>query len=75
MAISIFSMWFFRVMLAYFLAQETVSVFGIWSFSGVGLGILGVWIAMTVDWVFRAALFAWRYLSGKWLTKYKHQTT
>ncbi|MBQ9759814.1 MAG: MATE family efflux transporter [Clostridia bacterium] len=73
MVVSICSMWIFRVALAYGLAQSTVSIFGLWSIRGMGLGIMGVWIAMTVDWVFRAVLFLWRYLSGKWLTKYKKQ--
>lgn len=73
MAVSIFSMWFFRVALAYVLAQDVVSVLGLWSFRGFGLGIMGVWIAMTIDWVFRTVLFAWRYWSGKWLTKYKKE--
>ena len=55
-----------KVMKYTFLAR----VFG-FTFAGLGMGPLGVWVAMTVDWVFRAILFAWRYLSGKWLTKYK----
>jgi len=69
--VSAFSMWAFRVSLSYVLAQETVNVFGLFTFPGMGLGVLGVWVAMTVDWLFRAILFAYRHLSGKWLTKYK----
>jgi putative MATE family efflux protein len=69
--ISALSMWIFRVGTSYFLALESVNVFGLFSIKGFGLGVLGVWIAMTLDWVFRAILFAWRHLSGRWLTKYR----
>ena len=68
--ISALSMWLFRVGTCYVLALESVTVFGI-TVPGFGLGVLGVWVAMTLDWLFRAILFAFRYLSGKWLTKYK----
>mgnify|MGYP000090285812 CR=1 FL=1 len=37
---------------------------------GLGLGVIGVWIAMTMDWVVRAFLFTNRIRTGKWL-KYK----
>lgn len=69
MVISTFSMWFFRVASAYVLALETVSVFGLFSFPGFGLGLMGVWYAMTLDWLFRVALFLWRFLSERWLSK------
>ena len=69
MVVSTFSMWVFRVALAYLMAQETVSLFGFLSFRGFGWGIMGVWIAMTVDWLFRFVLFLTRLLSGKWLSK------
>lgn len=36
-----------------------------------GMGAVGVWIAMTSDWVFRTGFFVPRVLSGKWKTKYK----
>jgi Na+-driven multidrug efflux pump len=68
--ISPLSIWVFRVALGYVLALETVSVFGLFSFAGVGMGVMGVWVAMTVDWVARTALFLWRFLSEKWLAKY-----
>ncbi|MBQ8432510.1 MAG: MATE family efflux transporter [Clostridia bacterium] len=71
MKISIFSMWVFRVALAYVMAQETVSLFGILSFPGLGMGIMGVRVAVSVDWLFRAILFLWRVISGRWLTKYR----
>ncbi|MBE6610083.1 MAG: MATE family efflux transporter [Ruminococcaceae bacterium] len=68
--ISAFSMWAFRVGTCYILALESINLFGI-TVPGFGLGVLGVWVAMTLDWLFRAILFAFRYLTGKWLTKYK----
>lgn len=55
MTISIVSMTIFRVMLSFILA------------SGLGLGVLGVWIAMVVDWAFRGTMFVWRFFSGRWL--------
>lgn len=69
MVVAIFSMWVFRVALAYCLALETVSVFGLFTFPGTGLGLMGVWYAMTIDWIFRVVLFLWRLLSGRWLSK------
>ena len=69
MVVSTFSMWFFRVAAAYVLALETVSVFGLFSFPGMGLGLMGVWYAMTADWIFRVILFLWRFISGRWLRK------
>ena len=68
-------MWAFRVGTSYFLALESVSIFGWFTFNGLALGVLGVWIAMTIDWVFRAAVFTWRHLSGRWLMKYKDMKT
>ncbi len=68
--VSLFSMWVFRVVLAYVFAFKNIPLFGT-SMPGLGLGIFGVWFAMSVDWVFRTILFAYRYISGKWLTKYK----
>lgn len=72
MVVSVISMWAFRVAFAYVLAQDVVSLFGgVISFDGAGLGVMGVWVAMTIDWVFRLILFLWRFLSGRWLTKYR----
>lgn len=70
MFVSIFSMWVFRVAAAYVLALESISVFGLFSIPGMGLGLMGVWYAMTIDWVFRTALFLWRLISGRWLNKH-----
>ena len=54
MVIAIISMWVWRIGLSYILAK----VFG--------LGVIGVWIAMSVDWLFRSICFLVRFLSGKW---------
>jgi len=66
LVISVFSMWVFRVALSYVFALPSVTVFGL-TIPGLGMGPIGIWIAMMVDWIFRAVLFVWRYLSGKWL--------
>ena len=55
MIVSASSMWIFRIVLAYVLGRF------------FGLGIMGIWIAMTVDWLVRAIFFTTRLLSGKWL--------
>ena len=31
-----------------------------------GLGVLGVWLGLFVDWVVKGLVFLLRYLSGKW---------
>ncbi len=59
MFISVFSMWTFRVGFSYILVL------------GFELSVLGVWLAMFIDWIFRTAFFVIRFASGKWLTKYK----
>lgn len=55
MGVSVFSMWVFRVASSYLFAGT------------LGLGVLGVWIGMYVDWVFRSLLFIVRYRHGRWL--------
>ena len=57
MEVSVFSMWVFRVASSYFFAGT------------MGLGVLGVWIGMYVDWGFRTLLFVIRYRRGRWLEK------
>jgi Na+-driven multidrug efflux pump len=37
----------------------------------MGMGAMGVWCAMILDWVCRSTFFVGRTVSGKWLTKYK----
>lgn len=54
MLTSTFSMWVFRIGLSYFLGRT------------LDLGVLGVWIAMTIDWLFRVIAFMIRFFSGKW---------
>lgn len=72
MMVSMFSMWAFRVALSYILAPEQITLFGC-TISCLGLGPLGVWVAMSVDWLFRLLLFVPRFLSGKWLTLYQRK--
>lgn len=58
MIISILSMWLCRIGLSYILGK--------W----LGLGVFGVWIAMTMDWSFRSICFIIRFIRGKWLLNY-----
>ena len=32
----------------------------------LNMGIIGIWIAMGMDWLARSAAFLWRYKGGKW---------
>lgn len=57
MVISIASMWIFRIFFAYVLGDM------------FGLGVLGVWIAMTIDWAFRASCFLIRFHKNKWMLR------
>lgn len=57
MIVSAVSMWTFRFCLSYVLGQY------------MNLGLLGVWIAMFIDWAVRCVFFMWRYLSGKWMNR------
>lgn len=57
MAVAIASMWIFRLGFAYLL--------GIY----MGLGLMGVWIAMTIDWIFRAVCFTIRFRGHRWERK------
>ena len=54
MGIAIFSMVAFRIGFSYILGVR------------YGMGALGVWYAMILDWVFRSACFVGRYLHGNW---------
>lgn len=56
MLIAIISMWTFRIITAY-----------IFSYA-FHLGLIGIWIAMTIDWTFRAVCYTLRYRGGKWET-------
>ena len=68
MVVSLISMWTFRVALSYFFAPESFTVLGLFTLPGLGMGVMGVWVAMTIDWFFRTILFTYRYLSEKWLS-------
>lgn len=57
LVVSICSMWIFRVCCSY-LFRECLTV-----------GVLGVWMAMGLDWTFRAIVFSLRMRSGKWMEK------
>lgn len=54
MILSIISMWVFRIGFSV--------VLGVYCH----MGVFGVWVAMTIDWLFRAICFVIRYLRGKW---------
>lgn len=57
MIVSMISMWTIRVGVSYIFAACT------------GLGAMGVWYAMILDWVLRSAIFSVRFLRGKWKNK------
>jgi putative MATE family efflux protein len=67
MFVSMISMWVLRVALAYFLALESVTLFNAITLPGLGMGIMGVWVAMFLDWILRSTLYLIRYLRGRWL--------
>jgi Na+-driven multidrug efflux pump len=47
-------MWTFRIGLSFLFGKF------------FGLGLMGVWLAMVSDWIFRIICFGFRYFSGKW---------
>ncbi len=55
MSIAIASMWIFRIGFAYILGIK------------LGFGLLGIWAAMTIDWIVRSICYVSRTVSGKWL--------
>ena len=57
MILSIISMWVFRIAFSYIIAVR------------MGMGVLGVWIAMTIDLAVRAVLFIIRYRGKRWQHK------
>lgn len=54
MILSCLSMWIFRIGFSWLLGVK------------LQWGILGIWVAMTIDWLFRAICFSLRYRSTKW---------
>lgn len=61
MLIAIFSMWIFRIGASYLFTYK------------LNLGLLGVWAAMVVDWVFRGICYTIRYRGNKWETAMHRQ--
>lgn len=57
MIVSVFSMMVFRILFGYLLGDT------------LKMGVLGVWIAMQIDWVFRITLFLIRFHGHKWEQK------
>ena len=57
MILSIISMWVFRIAFSYIIGVR------------MGMGVLGVWIAMTIDWAVRAVLVIIRYRGKRWQHK------
>ena len=55
MIVSMCSMWIFRIGFSYLLVPQ--------------IGLLGVWVAMFIDWIVRSVVFLIRFLSGRWKTK------
>ena len=58
MTISIISMWVWRIGFSFILGPVA------------GLGVFGVWIAMSIDWVFRAVCFIHRFSKDKWMHRH-----
>jgi putative MATE family efflux protein len=58
MYVAIFSMFAFRVGFSFIFAYT------------LNLGVLSVWLAMVVDWVFRSICFVSRWHSGKWKNEF-----
>ena len=54
MVVSLLSMWLCRIVMG--------MVFGSW----LEFGVLGVWMAMVLDWCVRSVVFMVRYCRGKW---------
>ena len=59
MFVSMFSMWGARVVAGYLLGIS------------LGMGVVGVWLGMFMDWAVRGACFWWRLVSGRWLNNYR----
>nr|WP_328803945.1 MATE family efflux transporter [Paenibacillus glycinis] len=56
--VSLLSMWLFRIVLGYVLGIV------------LNVGIVGVWLAMNIEWGVRGAIFLWRFGGKKW---YRHR--
>lgn len=62
MMVSVISMIVFRIGFSYWLGLY------------LGMGAIGVWISMILDWICRDICFVTRYLKGDWKTKYHPDT-
>lgn len=60
MIVAVASMWIFRIL------------FGIWFAKGLGFGVLGIWMAMFIDWVCRIVFYVARYRGHRWEDKAIH---
>lgn len=56
MIVGVLSMFLCRIALAYVLGRY------------LGMGLLGTWAAMFIDWFVKAACFLYRYVRGRWMT-------
>lgn len=54
MIVATLSMWIFRIGFSYVLGRY------------MNMGVFGVWVAMSIDWIFRAICFIIRYRGNKW---------
>jgi len=54
MIVGVLSMFFCRIALAYLL-----SIY-------FNMGMFGTWVAMFIDWIVKAIIFVWPYMSGRW---------
>ncbi|MHB1153240.1 MAG: MATE family efflux transporter [Eubacteriales bacterium] len=54
MVVSMVSMWTYRIGFSYILSGY------------LQMGILGVWVAMILDWIVRSICFIWRFRSNRW---------
>ena len=57
LAVSIFSMLYVYLLFSYVFRETT------------DIGVLSVWMAMGMDWLFRGAVYMARFLNGAWLHK------
>lgn len=55
MIISVASMWICRIVLSYILGKY------------MHMGVIGIWVAMIIDWYVRALFMGIRYKQGKWM--------
>lgn len=58
MIVAILSMWIWRIGFSFVLGKT------------FGMGVFGIWVAMSIDWVFRSVCFVVRFMRGKWQYKY-----